>query len=371
MDRREAERFASGLRDARLAGARAAMITIVRVHGNAYRREGAHLFIRDDGDIAGAEWGSILERALANDAAPVIATGEPLIVSYDLADESPLGLGIGCPGTVDVLIERADEDPVLDAWLTTLERGDLAVLITPLSGGAGRRLVYASGFSVGHLDDPGLEQLTDHRAQEWLRESPLKSGAENVDGAEVFFDVSEPPPALVIFGAGHDVEVLARHASWLGFVVLVVDSRGGFLDADRYSGARVLFAPSHHFGDSVVLTPGSFVILMNHHLERDQDALRFSLESDASYIGVLGPRARLRRMLANLAADGYSAPPAVVSRIHSPVGLALGAETPEEVAVSIVAEILAVRRGFSGGFLNGSDDTLHQTRTHRAFGGVV
>jgi xanthine/CO dehydrogenase XdhC/CoxF family maturation factor len=109
----------------------------------------------------------------------------------------------------------------------------------------------------------------------------------------------------------------------------------------------------------VKLSPGSFVLIMNHQAERDQESLRFSLESEAAYIGVLGPRPRYDKLLADLAVQGFVPESARLSRVRSPIGLALGAETPQEVAVSILGEILAVRRGFDGGFLTGSVRSLH------------
>ena len=108
------------------------------------------------------------------------------------------------------------------------------------------------------------------------------------------------------------------------------------------------------------LGPGSFTLIMNHHVERDQESLRFSLESDAAYVGVLGPRTRYDKLLAGLAEQGYVPDPSKAARVRSPVGLALGAETPDEVALSIMGELLAIRRGFNGGFLSGSVGSLHR-----------
>jgi xanthine/CO dehydrogenase XdhC/CoxF family maturation factor len=110
---------------------------------------------------------------------------------------------------------------------------------------------------------------------------------------------------------------------------------------------------------------GAFMLVMNHHVERDQESLRFSLESDAAYIGVLGPRSRYEKLMAGLAAQGYVPDASKTSRVRSPVGLSLGAETPYEVAVSILGEILAIRRGFEGGFLSGSVRSLHSPEERR------
>jgi xanthine/CO dehydrogenase XdhC/CoxF family maturation factor len=109
----------------------------------------------------------------------------------------------------------------------------------------------------------------------------------------------------------------------------------------------------------VKIEPGSFALVMNHHVERDRESLRFSLESGAAYVGVLGPRSRYEKLLAGLAEQGYVPDASKAARVRSPVGLSLGAETPQEVAVSMLGEMLAIRRGFDGGFLSGSTRSLH------------
>jgi xanthine/CO dehydrogenase XdhC/CoxF family maturation factor len=136
--------------------------------------------------------------------------------------------------------------------------------------------------------------------------------------------------------------------------------REAFLTADRFPNATTVVAPATRYAELVALPDGAFVLVMNHHIERDQESLRVALESGAAYIGVLGPRSRYEKLLGGLAARAASPSSASLERVRSPVGLALGAETPEEIAVSIVAELLALRRGFGGGFLSGSLGSLHR-----------
>jgi xanthine/CO dehydrogenase XdhC/CoxF family maturation factor len=181
----------------------------------------------------------------------------------------------------------------------------------------------------------------------------------------VFFEITMPPPDLVIFGAGHDAAPVAQLAWTLGFAVTVVDVRETFLTKERFSGATLVCAHFSQFAERLALGPGSFSLIMNHHVERDQESLRFSLESDAAYIGVLGPRSRYEKLLAGLADQGYVADRKRADRVRSPVGLSLGAETPEEVATSILGELLAIRRGFDGGFLSGTDGSLHRPEDKR------
>src|SRR5262245_25706401 len=141
MDRRETERLLDVIRQARAAAEPAARPTIVRVAGSAYRREGTRMFVRADGTYVCSLSGGCLEPAVAETAARVIATGEPVVVRYDLADDSIWGLGIGCTGAVDVLVERLEDDEVTRGWLTILEQSEPAVLVTSLSGISGRMIV--------------------------------------------------------------------------------------------------------------------------------------------------------------------------------------------------------------------------------------
>ena len=367
MDRRETERLLEVIQQARAAGEPAALATIVRVTGSAYRREGTRMFVRPNGTYVCSLSGGCLEPAVAETAARVIASGEPAVVSYDLADDSIWGLGLGCSGAVDVLIERLEDDVVTRAWFTILERSEPGVLVTSLSGISGRMVVAGARLAAGGLSDAVVEQQAIERARDRLCAPSPGSGLESIADAELFFEITLPPPDLVIFGAGHDVAPVARLAWTLGFAVTVVDVREAFLAPDRFPDATLICAHFSQFTDRVKPRAGAFMLVMNHHVERDQESLRFSLESDAAYIGVLGPRSRYDKLLAGLAAQGYAPDPSKTARVRSPVGLALGAEPPQEVSVSILGEMLAIRRGFEGGFLSGSVRSLHRPDESRLF----
>jgi xanthine/CO dehydrogenase XdhC/CoxF family maturation factor len=360
MDRRETERLLEAIRQTRAAGEPAAVATVVRVKGSAYRREGTRMFVRRDRTYECALSGGCLEPDVAEAAARVIGTGEAVIMSYDLADDSVWGLGIGCSGAVDIRIERIEDDEITREWLSILERGESAVMVTPLSGTSGRMIVPRAGAPVGGLADRAVEREAEAGARARLAAPHPQSGPERIGDAEVFFEIATPPPELIVFGAGHDAAPVAKLAWTLGFAVTIVDVRQAFLTAERFPDAALVCAHFNEFGGTIKLSRGSFVLVMNHHIERDEASLRFSLESAAGYIGVLGPRSRYDRLLAGLRDRGYVADPSRLASVRSPVGLALGAETPQEVAVSILSEILAVRRGFEGGFLAGSVASLHR-----------
>jgi len=227
-------------------------------------------------------------------------------------------------------------------------------------GVAGRMIVRGTPDTIGELTDPSIQREAVVRARARLAAPYPESGPEQIRGSEVFYEIATRPPELIVFGAGHDAAPVAQLAWAVGFSVTIVDARQAFLTAERFPGATLVCAHFSQFAVYVNLSAGSFVLIMNHHVERDQECLRFSIESDAGYIGVLGPRSRFDRLLAGLADRGYVPESSRLASVRSPVGLALGAETPQEVAVSILSEILAIRRGFAGGFLSGSVASLHR-----------
>jgi xanthine/CO dehydrogenase XdhC/CoxF family maturation factor len=366
MNRRETERILGAIRAARQAGQRVALATIVRVRGSAYRREGARILVREDGSYECLLSGGCLEPAVADTAARVIATGRPVVIPYDLEEDSVWSVGIGCSGAVDIHIERVDDSALTEAWLEVLERAEPAVLVKALAGGDGRLLV-CDNTVTGSLGDDALDEEARTRARARLRAPLPESGTDWIGGVELFFEVNAAPPHLVVFGAGSDAEPLVRYAWDLGFTITVVDVREALLTAARFPHATLVSAHFSRFHAAVPLTDRAFVVIMNHHLERDRESLRFALRSPTPYIGVLGPRTRLQKLVGALESDGFVAEAEAMSRVRSPVGLALGAETPEEIAMSILGEILALQRGFDGGFLAGREAGLHRPRSSAAF----
>lgn len=364
MSRRETEQILRAIGDAHAQQRKSALATVVRVHGSAYRREGARILVRDDGTTECLLSGGCLEPAVAAAAARVIATGTPELSAYDLEEDSVWGLGIGCAGAVDIYIERVEDDDLSRAWIDVQTRGAFAVQVTPLSGATGRLLVMGDGATLGALSMPlpPVERLARD-----LMESRLPHATTMTVGeVELFFAISTPPPHLVIFGAGHDAVPLARGAWVLGYDVSVVDVREAFLVAERFPGATLVQADFTRFASMVPAGPLTSIVIMNHHLERDREALRFALASGARYVGLLGPRSRLQRLVSALADRDHPLDAAALTRVRSPIGLALGAETPEEIAVSILGELIAIERDFDGGFLTGRDASLHRPADTRA-----
>ena len=366
MDRRETERLLEAIRQARAAGEPAALATVVRIRGSAYRREGTRMFVRKNGTYECALSGGCLEPTVAEAAARVIATGEPVVVSYDLANDSVWGLGIGCSGAVDIRIERLDDDAITNEWLTILERGEAAVLVTPLSGVSGRMIVRGTGADRRRTDRSGRPAGAVARARERLKAPYPASGPDRIGSAEVFFEVTTPPPDLVIFGAGHDAAPVAQLAWTLGFAVTVVDVREAFLTPDRFpqrdAGVRAFqsvrrtrdarprqLRAGHESSRRARSGEPSVQPRIGGRLHRRARA-PVALRQAAGRPGGAGLRARRRR-----------GPRVCAARWGSRSGPKRQRKSP----LSILGEILAIRRGFEGGFLSGSVRSLHHPDERR------
>ncbi|ABF44688.1 Predicted oxidoreductase DUF182 [Deinococcus geothermalis DSM 11300] len=367
MNAAETRALLTALTAALARGQRAAIATVVGVRGSAYRREGTRMLVLDDGAQVCMLSGGCLEAEVVEVALEVIRSGLPALTHYDLSEDATWGLGIGCGGSVDVRVERVDPaDPVTAAWLAALEEGRAAALAVPLVG-EGRVLFLPGGEVTGHLPDERLHAFAVGAAQErlGLRE-PRAVTLAGPDGTPIFIDVNVPPPQLILYGAGHDAIPLAAQAHALGYDVHVIDPRPAYLTPGRFPGAAL-----HDLAPEELhrLTPGerAHLIVMNHHLARDRMCLAHALRSGAAYVGVLGPRSRAEDLLRDLAAEGVTFTPEQLARLRSPVGLRLGAEAPEEVALSILAELMAWRRGYDGGFLSGHTGRIHDADTHAPF----
>ncbi|HET7579046.1 MAG TPA: XdhC/CoxI family protein [Bacillales bacterium] len=346
------------------SGQRTALATVVRVKGSAYRREGAKMLITEAGSTMGLISGGCLESDVAEVARGVIKNDKPLVKQYAMSEDQVWGLGLGCPGTVDILIESVPEgDPSFQAWVNSLRNEKAAVLATVLEDTADNRLragsrlfISEEGLVTGSLGSDHLNDQVVKLAEERLSRLHPKSETHSFSLADeekvnIFVDVNVPPPQLMIFGAGHDAIPVARLARQIGMRTILVDARPAYATSERFPGTEIVLARPEELEKKVHPSPRTFAVIMNHHLERDQVCLRFALESSAAYVGVLGPRKRKRWLFEAFEEQGISFSEEQLSRLFNPIGLDIGAENAEEVAVSILSEIVAIRNGHEGGFL--------------------
>jgi xanthine dehydrogenase accessory factor len=332
------------------SGEPAVLATLMRVAGSAYSGPGARLLVMPDSTIAGSLGAGCFERDLVGHAGRVRATATPEMVTYDLTvdDDKPWGLGMGCRGKLDLLLEPAPPGRLPEHLAFVVEAGRLrqaaavATLFRPGGDAAPaigeRAMVRADGHEAGRLLGGPLGTKAREDARRALAERRTLLCAHRAGGgrAEVLVEYVAPPIALFVCD-GRDAGPLSRLAGELGWQVTVVKG-------DRLPAA---------------LDDRSAAIVMSHNYERDLALLAALLPSPARYIGILGSRTRTRELLADLAKRGPKPTKAQLGRLRAPVGLDLGGEAPSEVALSIVAEIQAVFAGRRGGALRDRKGPIH------------
>ncbi|MGH2750042.1 MAG: XdhC family protein [Actinomycetota bacterium] len=372
MNLSETAEVLAAVADLQERGRPMALATIVSVTGSTYRRPGARLLVPDEGEPIGNLSGGCLEGQVTEIGRTVMKSGESRLEFYDLTadDEVVWGWGLGCNGAIEVFIEPAANAADTAATLRQALVDDRALaFVTVLSSSipsverGARILVYPDGQVTGALGDDAVTTVAAAAAGDALGTGVTEARELDVQRGDVrvFIEVLGPPLRLVVCGAGHDAIPLVRAGASLGWRVEVVDDRASFLDAERFPGARsfVECEPGEVAGRARI-DQRSYVVVMSHNYLRDRDYLRALLPSSAAYVGMLGPRARLERLLGDLEGEGFRPTSEQLQRTHGPAGLDLGGEGPEEIAVAIVAEILAVNGGRDAGFLRARSGPIHE-----------
>ena len=376
---RELRDILDALAALRARGEQAALATVVRVRGSTYRHEGARLLIHPDGRTTGSISGGCLEGDAAEVAREVIRTGQPRLVTYDLMsnDDTVWGLGLGCNGVIDVFIESVSQaaptSPAERVDLVALFRdavegrrtAALATVVAAPPGGPalGSRLVVPEQGDVrGSLGDQALDARVSAaaRAQAATGEASTVPVEMAAGRGEVFIEVIAPPLPLLVCGAGHDAIPMVRLAHELGWWVTVADRRPAYATRERFPEAdEVVVAEDQEIPQKVRIDGQTFAVVMTHNYLHDLAILRGLLGTPARYIGVLGPRARTDKLLAELEKAGTRLGDQQRTRLYGPVGLDVGAESPEEIALSILTEIQAVRSGHRVASLRNRRGSIH------------
>jgi xanthine dehydrogenase accessory factor len=353
----------------------AALATVVKVEGSAYRRPGARMLVSPQGTRFGAISGGCLEADVALRAQQVLTTGEADYVLYDTRHaNADLIVELGCQGAVGILIERTDNRQVRDSlqFLAsfTQERGEGAMAtVFRIEGDCpvqiGERLLQRGSEAVGgslaiSCLSTSLQQACGQVRQSGHAQTRTVRFSSGL--AEVLIEPVHSPPALLLCGAGQDAIPLAQIARLLGWQVTVVDHRPSLLTKERFPGAEtVLVSHPPRLPDYGAPDARTAVVLMTHSYIQDRLWLQHLLPQPFAYIGLLGPRKRAAQLLEDLRAEGTGFDAAWLSRLHSPVGLDLGSETSEEIALSVLSEIQAVLHNRAGGFLRDRQGSIHPT----------
>jgi len=325
-----------------------ALATVTSTWGSAPRGVGAHLAFTASGRIAGSVSGGCVEAAVIEEGQEVLSSGRPKLLRYGVADEQAFEVvGLACGGSIEIFVQRIDE-PMLRARLTAIEEDRAAAVALVIDGAAD-----AIGETALMFDDgaawfscfPEREGLLEELARRGLQGGRSERVALDDDDARtVFVDVQAAAPHLIIVGAVHIAQALAMMAAQLKFRVTVVDPRSAFASAERFPFVDALLAA--HPRDALQtlrITRSTAIVTLTHDARFDEPALAAALRSDAFYIAALGSRRTQAKRLERLAEMGFTAEQ--LGRIDGPAGLAIGAATPAEIALSILAGSIAALRG--------------------------
>ena len=348
---------------------KAALATVVKVRGSSYRSPGARMLITDDGKWVGSISGGCLEGDALRKARQVMTDKTPKTVTYDTREESNqnLGIGLGCNGVIDVLIEPlTEENRSIQLFTSLIELNQPFALATIFRGATnmGEKLVVHMNtvvqetFSYSKLND---QVYTDLINVFDTRKSEARTYYLDGQEYEVFLELIQPSISLLIFGGGFDARPVSQLAKSLGWEVQVTDECVAHIAPIFFPEADKLSLCHRDFIDrDFNLTPYTACVLMSHNYEYDRDVLKKIIQSDAPYIGILGPRKRFDKMLVEFKEARLTLNEDQLHRIHSPIGLDIGAEAPDEIAVSIVSEIQAKFANRDGGFLKNRNAPIHQ-----------
>ncbi len=332
--------------------------TVLRVEGSSYRRPGARMLIDINGRVAGSVSGGCLEKAVVSQGRAALLDGRARLLSFDTTDQDDLAFGssLGCFGKIWIGLEvmpAGQPWPLENIVREIRRRREPATLVTRIEGTA-KDARFASKAVFAGLDGPLREEI----AEVLRTRKPLFVGDETMGSALV--EWLGPPVSVVLLGGGYDVPPLVRLARELGHEVTVIDRRPDFAVAENFPGAdRVVAAKPHEIAAHFRPDGLTVAVVMNHHYDTDRDALAALLPLGLPYIAVLGPRRRTERLLAELAAEGHDVSEEVRHTIHGPAGLDIGAETPEQIALAVLAEIQAGLAGRDGGKLRQRNAPIH------------
>lgn len=349
-------------------GGTAAMATVVRTWRSAPRPAGASMLVSDAGEAVGSVSGGCVEGALYELGQEVLADGLPRYETYGVSDDDAYAVGLTCGGILEVFVERVDDAtwPELAGVASSIAAEEPVAVATIVRGPhfVGRHLVVRPDHTEGSL---GTDRLDDTVREDVI--GMLASGTTGFlhygpegerlgEGLDVFVASYAPPPQMFIFGAIDFSAALVKVGKVLGFRVTVCDARPVFATRKRFPDAdEVVVDWPHRWLEQQHVDPRTVIAVLTHDPKFDVPALTVALRTDAGYIGAMGSRRTHEDRLVRLKEAGLTDDE--LGRLHSPIGLDLGARTPEETAISIAAEIVQARWGGSGGHLASTEGPIH------------
>jgi xanthine dehydrogenase accessory factor len=336
---------------------RIAMVTLVATRGTAPKKEGAKMWVGEAGHMLGSVTiGGCVDARVIEASEQALTSFEPQMLSMTLGEEDAWEGGFTCAGTIDILIEPVDlanpEDSLREVYRTVrseVHSGHCVVVATLLERPSRKLIVYDDGRIFGALGSPELEREAQEVAQGLIskRTSRTVTLASGRSSSSVFFEVHGPSPTLIVFGAGHVSMPLVSLAKNLGLKTIVVDGRPRFATRERFPDAdELLIGIPSEIAQGLSYNSSTFVVLAAHDYKYDIPVLKIVLNSEASYIGMLSSKRRGEAILKFLEESGVDR--RALERVRVPTGLDIGAETASEIALSILAEAVAVKTNRPG-----------------------
>jgi xanthine dehydrogenase accessory factor len=320
-----------------------AIATVIQTWGSSPRRAGAKMALTPDGNIAGSVSGGCVEGAVFDAGVDVLKANRPRLLHFGVADETAWEVGLACGGSIDIFVKPLDSE-IFEPLHSTLADEESAVLVTVIKGSdellGHEMLVRQDGTTTGTIRDEFNERGIT-LAGETLTQGASRRVMLNED-TEVFMEVILPPQTLIAVGGVHITIALLSLAKTLGYRTIVVDPRRAFGNEKRFPHVDRLVQlwPDEAF-QQIPITPSSAIAMLTHDPKLDDPALKIALPSSAFYVGALGSRTTQAKRRQRLLEEGLTEKQ--LNRLHGPIGIAIGAGTPEEIAISIMAEIVAAR----------------------------
>jgi xanthine dehydrogenase accessory factor len=331
-------------------GEKLALAKVVATRGSTPREVGAQMLIRRSGEMMGTIGGGCGEAEVRRQATEALEEGQPRLMEVDLTEEITWETEKACGGMMELFIDLWGEAEGKLAQRLAASQGKQVALVTALEGDLsqpGRKLLIARGEEpIGSLGSPSLDEWAKEAAERGLAEG--NSRVVNYKGSvELFLEVQKSSPTLLIAGAGHIALPLARMGAMLDFRVVLIDDRPTFANEERFPQAdQVIAGGFEQTLRDLPIDKETYSVIITRGHAHDMECLRQVLRSPAAYIGMIGSRRRVKGVFKLLQEEGYSEES--IARIHAPIGLDLGAQTPAEIALAIMGEITRVRRGGSG-----------------------
>lgn len=350
------------------------LATLVHVEGSSYRRAGARMLVDEFGNITGAISGGCLEGDALRKALHALHQQHNKLVTYDTSDENDavIGAQLGCNGIIQVLFEPINYEEVLNACellkivINQKKPGAIVVQFNPDKSKLqpGTKMIISENLEVvGSKPKEELFTYILKQARKSLENSNTNFTEYLLAGEiqHIFVQNYQPPVKLIIVGAGNDAQILAQQADWLGWEVVVTDGRPTHANKERFASCQIFISKPEQTLENIEVDNRSYFVLMSHNYNYDIAVLKLLLkEKIIPYIGILGPLKKYQRMLKDLKEQGFQVNHEDLNKIYSPVGLEIGAETPAEIGLSILAEIQSVITGKSARPLREKSSPIHE-----------